>query len=216
MYNLCRCCLNRGHKAKRCNLYIKCQRKNCGKRDDHNSVLHSPPASSKNTASGSKVNDSTSRKDFSAKLVEVNTHKLSSRSIDLLISSRAYLGIVPVKVKGNDHVVCTYAFWDAGSDATFCEQSLAKKLDLKSSLSAKFAVQTLSSGNPYVLDTVAVSFSVCSVNDARRYSEVVVIDNIPAAPSVAPSAVSIQKHSHLCNVFLTVIERGICYSTDRK
>ena len=209
-HKLCKRCLNPGHHAKSCTLNIKCKRKNCDKRDDHNSLLHTPYSLSKESSSDSKSGNSAPDPDPSAKLVETKTLALSSRTSGITTSSRAYLDIVPVKVKSNDHVVYTYALLDTGSDRTFCEQCLAKRLDLESSVPAKLAVQTLSPGNPYVLNTIAVSFSICSLNDdyAMNLSEVVVVDNIPVAPSVAPSSESIQKHSHLCDVSLTEIEGG--------
>ena len=132
-----------------------------------------------------------------------------SAQISSLTRFKAYLDIVPVRVKGKDDAVLTFAVLDPGSDKTFCERGIVNELGLNNS-PILVAVQTLSLGNPHVLDTISVFLSISSLDNSYSLdlSEVVVIDNLPVAPFVIPSSASIQKHSHLEGVSLTEIEGG--------
>ena len=124
-------------------------------------------------------------------------------------SSKVYLDIVPVKVKSDTGFILTYALLDSGSDRTFCEHRLTEELKLNDA-PVKLAVQTLMPGIPCVLNTETVNLSLSSLNDnyGMDLSEVVVVDSIPVAPSHIPGSSNLQKHSHLRDISLPVIEGG--------
>ena len=74
-----------------------------------------------------------------------------------------YLDIVPVQVLAGGGVAQTYALLDTGSDRTFCERRLAQELGGRK-LSVKLSVQTISSKQPCVIESFAVSFDICSLD----------------------------------------------------
>ena len=207
--NLCRCCLNPGHIAKNCNRKIKCRRRNCKNQESHNTLLHlasfSPPGNRKENDTSTPFSSTPS-----AFTKSVNDKSLAmSTQISSLTCSKAYLDIVPVRVKVKDDAVFTYALLDSGSGKTFCEREIVNELGLNN-CPINLAVQTLSPGNLLVLGTIAVFLSISSLDNSYSLdlSKVVVIDSLPVAPSAIANSASIQKHSHLEGVSLTEIEGG--------
>ena len=120
-----------------------------------------------------------------------------------------HLDIVPVQVLAGGGVVQTHALLNTGSDRTFCERRLAQELGGRK-LPVKLSVQTISSKQPCVTESSAVSFDICSLNKSHRLvlSDVVVIDDIPVIPFVIPNPECIQQYSHLSDISLPVIDGG--------
>ena len=204
---ICERCLNSGHATKFCTLkYIKCRKQDCDARENHNTLLH--PVS--NTSSRSLSEDiaaSSSDSLIDSKVVKSLT--MSSNSSCATSKTRSYLDVIPVKVNSNGKSICTYALLDTGSERTFCEQRLVDEMNPCNS-HVKLAIQTLSTGDPHVLDTIAVSFSISSLDDSysMNLADVVVVESIPVAPTVMPNLGDLQRHSHLSDVSLTEVKGG--------
>ena len=182
--------------AHRCSLGIKCKKKDCGS-TSHNTLLH-PSESHAYTenvkGNCSKPNDVSEAKALATlSQPAIAGHK---RSI--------YLDIVPVKIVAGDTTVHTYALLDSGSDRTFCERRLVDELSLRAS-PVKLAVQTMTPGNPHVLNTVVVSFNLSSLSNSYSTKlEVVIVDSIP----VAPPNIELSKDPHLCDISLSPTDGG--------
>ena len=110
-------------------------------------------------------------------------------------------------MKSNTGFIPKYALLDSGSDKTFCERRLAEEFNLNDA-PVKLAVKTVMPGIPCVLNTKTVNLSLSSLNDnyPMGLSEVVVVESIPVAPSHIPESTNLQKHSHLRDISLPVIE----------
>ena len=206
-HKLCKRCLNPSHEAQNCPLQINCKKRYCDNRSNHNSLLHATSgASPENLSKGNSTTSKSQECSSGDKLQEAKSLATLSK---LTQSSKVYLDIVPVKVKSDTGFILTYALLDSGSDRTFCERRLAKELKLNDA-PVKLAVQTLMPGIPCVLNTKTVNLSLSSLNDnyVMDLSEVVVVDSIPVAPSHIPGSSNLQKHSHLRDISLPVIEGG--------
>ena len=154
---LCKVCLNTGQMAYRGSLGIKCKKKDCGS-TGHNTLLHS----FESHADTENVKGNCSKPDdvFEAKtLVTLSQLAIAGHKRSV------YLDIVPVKIVAGDTAVHTYALLDSGSDRTFCERCLADELSLRAS-PVKLAVQTMTPGNPHVLNTAVVSFNLSSLSNS--------------------------------------------------
>ena len=204
-HKLCKRCLNPSHGAQNCPLQINCKKRYCDNRSNHNSLLHT-------TSGASPENVSKDNSTFKSQECSSGDRLQKAKSLvtlsKLAQSSKIYLDIVPVKVKSDTGFILTYALLDSGSDRTFCEHRLAEELKLDAPV--KLAVQTLMPGIPCVLNTKTVNLSLSSLNDSyiMDLSEVVVVDSIPIAPSHIPGSSNLQKHPHLRDISLPVIEGG--------
>ena len=196
---LCKVCLDTGLLAHRCSLGIKCKKKDGGS-TSHNTLLH--PSESHADIENVKGNCSKPNDVSEAKTLAT----LSQPAIAGHKRS-VYLDIVPVKIVAGDTAVHTYALLDSGSDKTFCERRLADELSLRAS-PVKLAVQTMTPGNPHVLNTVVVSFNLSSLSNSysTKLSEVVVVDSIPVAPLVAPPNTELSKYPHLRDISFSPID----------
>ena len=139
----------------------------------------------------------------------VKSLTMSSNSSCATSKTRSYLDVIPVKVNNNGKSICTYALLDTGSERTFCEQRLVDEMNPCNS-HVKLAIQTLSTGYPHILDTIAVSFSISSLDDSysMNLADVVVVESIPVAPTVMPNLGDLQRHSHLSDVSFTKVKGG--------
>ena len=100
--------------------------------------------------------------------VKVKSLAAYSKNSKLFTSKTGvYLDIVPVQVLAGGGVVQTYALLDTGSDRTFCERRLVQELGGRK-LPIKLSVQTISSKQPCVIESSAVSFDICSLDKSYR------------------------------------------------
>ena len=206
-HKLCKRCLNPSHEAQNCPLQINSKKRYCGDRSYHNSLLHATSgASPENQSKGNSTTSKSQECSSGDKLQEAKSLATLSK---LTQSSKVYLDIVPVKVKSDTGFTLTYALLDSGSDRTFCERRLAEELKLNDA-PVKLAVQTLMPGIPCVLNTKTVNLLLSSLNDnyIMDLSKVVVVDSIPVTPSHISGSSNLQKHPHLRDISLPVIEGG--------
>ena len=213
-FNLCNSCLNPGHIASKCSLKLKSKVKGCGSLS-HNTTLHPPEVSDKNhprlnipslstpPAQGKNSEKSSNVKTLSTSCMKPLTNSLNERGI--------YLDIVPVQVFGKDVTIQTYALLDSGSDRTFCKRRLVDELCSKFQKSPiRVSIQTMISKRGETLDGSVVSLNVGSLN--REFfltlSEVIVVDEIPVAPSVTSSPNLLSQFPHLNDITFPSVDGG--------
>lgn len=120
---MCFGCLMRGHVSKTCKARLKCEK--CSLL--HPTILHIYTRKEEEGRNTDHV--ITEKKPLSSAMVSVEDGDLMGVSE----SKQCTLAIVAVKVKvsNSDKVIHTYAFLDPGSSATFCTDSLKRKLNIQ-------------------------------------------------------------------------------------
>ena len=159
---LCFNCLSEDHKAKKCRLNRVCQIQGCGKR--HSPLLHAvqwqQPGSTNQPAARENIVNNSSQTSASQGVLtrDVIGAGASTRQ-------RCCLPIVPVIVRNPNsrQEIHTYALLDSGSTNSFCSDSVAQQLGLKSSSEAiTLSLTTLTATNA-VLMTAIVAVEVCDL-----------------------------------------------------
>ena len=115
----------------------------------------------------------------------------------------SYLDIIPVKVKNNGKSICTNALLDSGSEPTLCELRLIDEINLYNS-HVKLAIQTLFTDDPYILDVIAVVYVI--LLHSLNLANFEVVNIIPLTPTIIPNFGDMQRHLHLCDVFLMEVK----------
>lgn len=119
---MCFGCLTKGHVSKTCKNRMKCE--TCSL--SHPTILHIHTGKVKDVIKDDCI--VTGNKPLSSAMVSVEDDEL----MEVGQSKQCTLAIVPVKVKvsNSDKVINTHAFLDPGSSATFCTDSLKRKLNV--------------------------------------------------------------------------------------
>lgn len=116
---LCFKCLRKGHMSKDCRNHRTC--KQC--KGLHPTSLHIDRQNQQGNQIGDQLNDQNAPEQ-GVRIASTNTERLGT--------GKGCMVIIPVKVRAPDgKEVCTLAFFDNGSDATFCTNELLKQLGVK-------------------------------------------------------------------------------------
>ena len=202
---LCFKCLKANHTARECRSTAKCSVENCTG-TLHHSLLHRiKPAPS---TSSNKVLNNEMKQPVTDSSTETTTSAAVQQEVFQTSSTNVYLNVVPVKVKYEDQEISTYAFLDQGSTSTFCEKSLADKLNVAGTPKI-INIQTLTS--PQTLNTFSFSLSVQALDgggDVIHLTEVIAVDEIPVKPNAIPNKGIMKRHKYLKNVPLSKISDG--------
>ena len=143
---LCFRCFDRGHSVANCTRKRTCEV--CG--DNHNTMFHKDGTSD----TGGTFHAVTSS----------NRVVTSSGTVPDTDNQNARLNVIPVKVHAlNGRSVCTYAFLDPGSTATFCTTKLCHQLGLPSKANVNLSIQTIGPVRENVLTCVVEGLSVSDV-----------------------------------------------------
>ena len=119
---LCFVCLARNHVSKDCRRKRTCEICGLG----HNTLTHRTEDRLENASMESRDAATTA----SSQNISVNTFNVECSATDQY-GSVGRLNVIPVKVKvGQGQLVSTYAFFDSGSNSSFCSKSLCKKLGI--------------------------------------------------------------------------------------
>ena len=184
--------MNSGDIASKCSLKLKCKVKGCGSLS-HNTTLHPPEVSDKNyshlnisslstsPAQGKNSEESSNVKTLATSCIKPSTKSLNKQGI--------YLGTVPIQVFGKAVTIQTYALLNSGSDRIFCERRFVDRLCQKLQKSPLgVSIQIMISKGVETVDSSVVSLNVGSFDRefTLTLSEVIVVDEIPVAPSVTP------------------------------
>ena len=190
--NRCFRCLVKGPVVGDCRSRLVCEADGCGKRS-HHTLLHMYPQDSSVAASGSKtpVGEMCATLYGSAK---------NERSND----SCCYFITIPVKVRYVNKTTKTYTLLDSGSQRTFCEKKLARRLGASGPREV-LLIQTLSSGSDSaVVDGMLIPLSVMSLTHGNEVElhEVFTVDTIPLRAAAVPTALELERMQHLQGVEL--------------
>ncbi|XP_061160072.1 uncharacterized protein LOC133170892 isoform X1 [Syngnathus typhle] len=196
---VCFGCLVKGHLSKDCKRRLTCSV--CSKR--HPDILHI-----QRTADGitdHKGNPSGSEMAINSGLVSLENGNIGSSD------DHCTLAIVPVQVKlsKSNHVVQTYAFLDPGSSATFCTESLRRRLNARGR-NHRILLRTMGQEKP--TDSIVVSgLEVSSLEGKLFYGlpDVYTQKEIPVSKGHIPKQKDVKKWPHLKDVFLPTIDADI-------
>lgn len=233
-HGLCRACLEEGHCAKSCTKGFKCRISGCGK--DHHYLIHSEDvggdrAKDSGNSSAKSVERNAQAREVAPEIQEGTTSvKTTSQSTPPTVSPNAIavepndpvtvsaldvsrpkvcFKVVPVKVSTpqSDKQIITYAFFDSGSDATLCTESLMDELQIKTKRQARFTMSTVNSQERkcgYEIDLKIESLE----GDAHfRLENVLTTKNLPVMPKHVATNEEIKKWPHLEDLTLREIDR---------
>ena len=189
--NRCFRCLAKGHVVGDCRSRLVCEVDGCGRRS-HHTLLHIYPSDLSEVASGSKT-----------PVGAMCATLCGSLQNETRNDSCCYFMTVPVKVRYKNKTTKTYALLDSGSQRTFCEKELARRLGASGPREV-LPIQTLSSGSdPAVVDGMLIPLSVTSLTHGNEVElhEVLTVDAIPLRAAV-PIALEINQMQHLEGVEL--------------
>ena len=184
-------CLMKGHVVGDCRSKLVCEVEGCGGRS-HHTLLHK--YSLENTES--VVGPGPSEKVMSSTLSGSTRHEAAR--------SQCYFMTISVKVRYGNETTTTYALLDSGSQRTFCEKGLARRLGASGPREV-LPIQTLSSGSdPAFVDGMLIPLSVRSLGRGREVElhEVLTVDKIPLRATAVPTALELQEMQHLKGVEL--------------
>ena len=111
---------------------------------------------------------------------------------------------LPVRVRCGRHEVLTYAMLDSGSQRTFCQSALARKLKARGPRQS-VPMYTLSTGSKVdITDSMAISLTICEIDEDQpvELDEVLTVHHIPLKAASIPSDVELKHMKHLQSVTL--------------
>ena len=196
---LCFGCLSDKHVARDCPVRKTCKITNCTRR--HPTVLHTP-SREKPTVD---IGVGTDRTDDIAVLNAMANTDEWPNEVAGEVRSKTAMAIIPVKVRSRatNKTVITYAFLDSGSSASFCTESLMKKLGV-SGPKVKTSLCTLEKRNSPV-DSYLVRDLVVSDLDHNDFVKLHVLYSRPEIPvnkEDIPTQEDIDLWPHLNGVFI--------------
>ncbi len=189
-------CLNKGHISKNCKKRMTC--KECT--FNHPTVLHM-----QKRANNSQIQSENSLASSALVCMEANTHT-GSGSIQI-----TPLPVIPVQVKSasTNQVVCTYAFLNPGSSATFCTEALKHKLQI-SGRNSRILLHTMGQEKP-VNTTVLTGLTISSLNGVVIYElpDVYTQREIPVVQDQVNTIEALKKWPYLKEVHIPSIKADV-------
>ncbi|XP_041461181.1 uncharacterized protein LOC121412436 [Lytechinus variegatus] len=196
---VCFNCLLPSHMAKNCTSEGRCRKEGCQKK--HHTLLHSSTKQSSRTATtGAGEREEIPPEPVSDVTEAGQCHSVSSRK-------KVCLRAVPVKVRGKDKDVFTWALLDQGSDVSLCDRKLVEELGIQG-VKRSFQLTTV--------DTVGttktgleVSLKVENIQDHESITmpRVWTVESLPISESCIPDGTDVNKWPHLRGIELPRIEK---------
>ena len=205
---LCFGCLSEKHVARLCPERKICKIPNCTRK--HPTVLHTSNVREKSSVDvGVGTEDSADTPVLNAMAY---TEKCSS-SLDLgEARPRTAMAVIPVKIrlKSSNQTIITYAFLDNGSSATFCTESLMRKLGVDGT-KVKISLSTLEKKNSPV-DSYLIRDLVVSDLDENHFVHLPTLytrPEIPVSKEDIPTQEDVDQWPHLDGVFIPQVDAEI-------
>ena len=205
---LCFGCLSEKHVARLCPERKICKIPNCTRK--HPTVLHTFNVREKSSVDvGVGTGDSTDTPVLNAM---ANAGECSSR-LDLgEARPRTAMAVIPVKIrsKSSRQTIITYAFLDNGSSATFCIESLMRKLGVDGT-EVKISLSTLEKKNSPV-DSYLIRDLVVSDLDENHFVHLPTLytrPEIPVSKNDIPTQEDVNQWPHLDGVFIPQVDAEI-------
>ncbi|KAL2098438.1 hypothetical protein ACEWY4_007645 [Coilia grayii] len=197
---MCFGCLIRGHMSKMCK-----NRMTCGKCSlSHPTVLHIHTGKQKDDGTGDHVLPAS--KPLSSAMVSVSEDDLQAGEL-----KQCTLAIVPVKVKmfNSDKIIHTYAFLDPGSSATFCTDSLKRKLNTCGK-NCTILLRTMGQEKP-VSSSVVSGLEISNMEGQKfhKLPEVYTQTKLPVSKHHIPKQETIHKWQYLHEVKIPQLDADI-------
>ena len=192
---LCFGCLVRGHIAKDCKNRSICRE--C--RGRHATALHSPPS----TGVGSRQGMYKANEVIKNGRVNIN----AGTSV-----APCGMAIVPGKIRSKSgRCVETYAFLDNGSSASFCTESLCRKLQVYDANPVQLKLTTVQSRGETLMSKKVngLMLSDLDENEHLPLPAVYTINYIPVSTEDIPTVRDIDKFPYLSDIDLPRINAGI-------
>lgn len=154
-----------------------------------------------NQPSASAVSSSATTTTKSNKPVTVSTVGVSR--------PRVCFKVVPVKVssRNSNKAVTTYAFFDSGSDASLCLESLIEELDVKDSKPTTYTMSTIDRQEEKSGHTVELNIESLSGDAKFCLENVLTTHSLPVLPKHVATNEDVSKWSHLIDLTLPETER---------
>ncbi|XP_068734645.1 uncharacterized protein [Montipora capricornis] len=205
---LCFRCLSEKHVARLCPERKICKIPNCTRK--HPTVLHTSNVREKSSVDvGIGTGDSADTPVLNAM---ANTEKCSS-SLDFgEARTRTAMAVIPVKIrlKSSNQTIITYAFLDNGSSATFCTESLMRKLGVDGT-KVKISLSTLEKKNSPV-DSYLIRDLVVSDLDENHFVHLPTLyirPKTPVSKEDIPTQEEVAQWPHLGGLFIPQIDADI-------
>ncbi|XP_074639484.1 uncharacterized protein LOC141897759 [Acropora palmata] len=205
---LCFGCLSQKHVARLCPERKICKIPNCTRK--HPTVLHTFNVREKSSVDvGVGTGDSTDTPVLNAM---ANAGECSS-SLDLgEARPRTAMAVIPVEIrsKSSNQTIITYAFLDNGSSATFCTESIMRKLGVDGT-KVKISLSTLEKKNSPV-DSYLIRDLVVSDLDENHFVHLPTLytrPEIPVSKNDIPTQEDVDQWPHLDGVFIPQVDAEI-------
>ena len=235
-HRLCRVCLAQGHIARFCGSGFRCRISGCG-RDHHylldhaqeNDVGKSTEARHENVTRGPITPKSTQIHDTrvipgSTSVQQVNPVNPPAVCSSTAVQSndtvavtavgssrpRVCFKVVPVKISypGSTERITTHAFLDSGSDATFCLESLARKLGVEEMKPTNYTMITANSEEQRSGYKVQLSIESLQGDVKFDLNDVLTTSSLPVTLQHMPSYEDLRRWPHLSDVDLPEAKEG--------
>ena len=235
-HRLCRVCLAQGHIARFCGSGFRCRISGCGR--DHHYLLHhaqendvgkNTEARHENVTRGPITPKSTQIHDTrvipgSASVEQVNPVNPPAVCSSTAVQSndtvavtavgssrpRVCFKVVPVKISypGSTERITTHAFLDSGSDATFCLESLARKLGVEEMKPTNYTMITVNSEEQRSGYKVQLSIESLQRDVKFDLNDVLTTSSLPVTLQHMPSYEDLRRWPHLSDVDLHEAKEG--------
>lgn len=227
---LCRICLGEGHFANSCTKGFSCRVTGCG--SDHHYLLHPTGGETRNNDGKFKQTNNNpqttaaKRQPFRPSTSSVNNNatvtNIDKISVGTVETSRPRVcfKVVPVKVssKSGDKVVYTNAFFDSGSDATLCLDSLVNELEINDPRPTSYVMTTVDCEEQKAGYSVELNVESLTGDTKFCLENVLTTQSLPVTPKHVASNDELRRWSHLSDVVLPEIEKknvAILIGSDR-
>ena len=114
---------------------------------------------------------------------------------------------IPVKIRCGEKEVTSYALLDSGSQRTFLQESLAKRLNVRGEKQS-VSIRTFSSrSNEEVIDSQAVTIKVAGLHEHENrgveLKDVLTVPRLPMKATPLPTSEEICNMKHLSGIRFT-------------
>ena len=204
---LCFGCLSDNHVARLCPQRKVCKIPNCSRK--HPTVLHTTSVREKSSVDIGVGTESIADTQVSNAMASTVQH---ANTLHGDTCGRIAMAVVPVKVhsRKTNRTVVTLAFLDSGSTATFCTESLMKKLDERGP-EIKISLSTLEKKNSLVDSYLLRDITVSDLdeNDFINLSTLYTRPEIPVNGEDIPTQEDVDRWPHLNGVFIPHVDTEI-------
>ena len=196
---LCFMCMARNHMSKNCPRKRTCEICGLG----HNTLTHRSEGKTENPSKDKSVNEAPIAENFNVQNNTIGNSMNTGR-----------MHVIPVKVRVKEgHFVNTYAYFDDGSNGSFCTKSLCDKLGIVCNEDNRIELSVSTINRPReVMDSYLVKNLIITGIDEQENIELpplFVMDQIPASKNNIIKQEELRKWPHLASIEVPKINADI-------